>query len=47
MHAIELPFVFYDYENYLTTFGGSSMPEDLAAATQDAWIKFAETGGPN
>jgi len=47
MHAIDLPFVFYNAADYHYFFDHNGIPEGLAAATQDAWIAFARSGDPN
>ena len=47
-HALELPFVFNNWDNPLAQIAGPGADADvLTAQMQDAWLAFAKTGDPN
>jgi para-nitrobenzyl esterase len=47
-HAIELPFLFRNFDNEFTEMiVGPNPPMELADIVQDAWIAFARTGNPS
>jgi para-nitrobenzyl esterase len=46
-HAIELPFLFRNFDNsFCEQVVGPEPPTQLADIVQDAWIAFARTGSP-
>jgi para-nitrobenzyl esterase len=47
-HALELPFVFDNWDNPLAEIAGpGAKASALARGMQDAWLAFAKTGDPN
>jgi para-nitrobenzyl esterase len=46
-HAIELPFVFGNFNGQVERLVGTSPPQALSNTIQDAWAAFARTGNPN
>jgi len=47
-HALELPFVFGNWDQALAEIAGPGPEADvLTAQIQDAWLAFAKTGDPN
>jgi len=46
-HAVELAYIFQNFEGMGAIYTGPDPSRDLAAKVQDAWVNFAVSGDPS